>query len=309
MKINSRHVLLIFFLFVLTLSSCVKKETPKKVSLYNRAGAAGNGIEFTYPNTLLFGFDLRLGPKEEVRIYTPFLRYLEENTRRRFRIKFTEKHEDTIKNLGRGKTHFAAVGVLSYVIAEHKYGIKYLVSGINKEGDPQYHAAVITAPDSGIQELKDLKGKCFAFGSKISTQGHLIPRKMLEDSGVTLDDLSSYKYRPSHLDAVRSVLNGECDAAGINNTLATSMLSKGEIKIIQISHPYPNSVIAYNTSVNEEIVKEIRSALIAFEPMGKHSDMLYDWHKTEMPMGFTEINEPELNEIKMLARKYGLLEK
>ncbi len=307
MKIHIRPVLILLLFFVLLSSSCVKSETPKEVSLYKRAGDTKATADHIYPNTLLFGFDLRLGPKEEVRIYTPFLKYLEKTTGRRFRIKFTEKYEDTIKNLGRGKTHFAAVGVLSYLIAEQKYGIKYLVSGINKEGDPQYHTAIITKPDSEIQDLKDLKGRCFAFGSKMSTQGHLIPRKMLEDAGVTLNDLSQYKYTASHINAVRSVLNGECDAAGINNTLARSMLSDGEIKIIKVSQPYPSTVIAYNTAINGKIVKEIRSALINFEPMGKHSNMLFDWDKTEMPMGFTKVNEPELNKIKTLAKKYGLL--
>jgi len=307
MKIHIRPVLIFLLFFVLISSSCVKKETPKEVSLYKRAGDTGADPDHIHPNTILFGFDLRLGPKEEVRIYTPFLKYLERATGRRFRIKFTEKYEDTIKNLGKGKTHFAAVGVLSYVIAEQEYGIKYLLSGINKEGDPQYHAAIITAPDSEIQDLKDLKGKCFAFGSKMSTQGHLIPRKMLEDAEITLNDLSHYKYTSSHTNAVRSVLNGECDAAGIHNSLAKSMAAEQEIKVIKVSQPYPNTVIAYNTAVDEEIVKEIRSSLIAFEPMGKHSSMLFDWDKTEMPMGFTEINEPELNKIKILARKYGLL--
>ena len=307
MKKEIRPILIFLLFFVLISSSCVKNETPKEVSLYKRAGDTKAAPEHIYPNTLLFGFDLRLGPKEEVRIYTPFLKYLEKATGRRFRIKFTEKYEDTIKNLGKGKTHFAAVGVLSYLIAEQKYGIKYLVSGINKEGDPQYHTAIITKPDSEIQDLKDLKGRCFAFGSKMSTQGHLIPRKMLEDAGVTLNDLSEYKYTASHVNSVRSVLNGECDAAGINNTLARSMLSNGEIKIIKVSQPYPSTVIAYHTAIDDKIIKEIRSALINFEPMGKHSSMLFDWGKTEMPMGFTKVNEPELNEIKMLARKYGLL--
>jgi phosphonate transport system substrate-binding protein len=307
MKSHIRPALIFLLFFVLLSSSCVKKETPKEVSLYKRAGDTSTVADHIQPNTLMFGFDLRLGPKEEVRIFTPFLKYLEKTTGKRFRIKFTEKHEDTIKNLGKGKTHFAAVGVLSYVIAEQKYGIKYLVSGINKEGDPQYNAAIITAPDSSIQDLKDLKGKCFAFGSKMSTQGHLIPRKMLEDAGITLNDLSQYKYTASHVNAVRSVLNGECDAAGINNTLAKSMSSDGELKIIKVSQPYPSTVIAYNTAIDEEIIKEIRAALIAFEPMGKQSSMLFDWDKTEMPMGFTKVNEPELNKIKMLARKYGLL--
>lgn len=307
MKIHTRPLLILLLFCLLVSSSCVKKETPKKVSLYNRAGEAKIDDAHIHPNTLLFGFDLRLGPKEEVRIYTPFLKYLEKATGRRFRINFTERYEDTIKNLGKGKTHFAAVGVLSYVIAEQQYGIKYLVSGINKEGDPQYHAAVITLPDSGINDLKDLKGKCFAFGSKMSTQGHLIPRKMLEDEGVTLNDLGGYRYTSSHTDAAKSVLNGNCDAAGIHNSLARSMAARKEIKIIKVSEPYPNTVIAYNTSLDKEIVKEVRDALIAFEPMGKHSGLLYDWNKTEMPMGFTAINEPELNKVKILAREYGLL--
>jgi phosphonate transport system substrate-binding protein len=307
MKTHIRSALISILFFSLISSACVKKEEPKEVSLYKRAGETKTEKEHIHPNTLLFGFELRLGPKEEVRIYTPFLNYLEKSTGKRFRIKFTEKYEDTIKNLGKGRTHFAAVGVLSYVIAEQKYGIKYLVSGINKEGDPQYHAAIITKPDSKIQDLKDLKGKCFAFGSKMSTQGHLIPRKMLEDAGITLDDLSHYKYTASHVNAVRSVLIGECDAAGIHDSLARSMASEKQIKIIKVSQPYPNSVIAYNTSLNEEIVKEIKSALIAFEPMGRHKNILFDWDKTEMPMGFTEINETELNKIKVLAKRYGLL--
>ncbi|HEW81389.1 MAG TPA: phosphate/phosphite/phosphonate ABC transporter substrate-binding protein, partial [Nitrospirae bacterium] len=292
MQKEIRPVLIFLLFFVLILPSCVKKETPKEVSLYKRAGDTGPDTEHIQPNTLMFGFDLRLGPKEEVRIYTPFLKYLEQATGRRFRIKFTERYEDTIKNLGKGKTHFAAVGVLSYVIAEQKYGIKYLVSGINKEGDPQYHAAIIAAPDSKIEDLKDLKGKCFAFGAKMSTQGHLIPRKMLEDAGVTLNDLSQYKYTASHVNAVRSVLNGECDAAGIDNTLARSMAAAGEIKILKVSEPYPSTVIAYNTSLDKEIVEEIRSALIAFEPAGKHKSMLFDWDRTEMTMGFTKVDEP-----------------
>jgi phosphonate transport system substrate-binding protein len=279
MKSHIRPALIFLLFFVLLSSSCLKNETPKEVSLYKRAGDTRTVADHIQPNTLMFGFDLRLGPKEEVRIFTPFLKYLEKTTGKRFRIKFSEKYEDTIKNLGKGKTHFAAVGVLSYVIAEQKYGIKYLVSGINKEGDPQYN----------------------------STQGHLIPRKMLEDAGITLNDLSQYKYTASHVNAVRSVLNGECDAAGINNTLAKSMSSDGELKIIKVSQPYPSTVIAYNTAIDEEIIEEIRAALIAFEPMGKQSSMLFDWDKTEMPMGFTKVNEPGLNKIKVLARKYGLL--
>lgn len=288
---------------------CTEQETPKKVSLFKRAGEVPQGTEYLQPNTLWFGFDLRLGPKEEVRIYTPFLKYLEKSTGRRFRIKFTEKYEDTVENLGRGITHFAALGTLNYVIGANKYGIKYLASGVNKEGDPRYYSMIIVKPDSPIQDVKDIKEKCFAFGSKMSTQGHLIPRKMLEHAGITLEDLDNYIYTGSHINVAKAVLNGECDAGGIQDILANRLVSEGKVRIIKISEPYPTSLIAYNSAVDGNIVEAVRSALLAFEPMGKHKEFLFDWDKTEMPLGFTGINELELNKVMSLAEEYGIMEK
>ncbi len=304
------HYLLVISLFLLFASpGCTKTETPKKVSLSKRAGSAEVRAEQPQRNTLLFGFDLRLGPKEEVLIYTPFLRYLEKETGRRFRIMFTEKYEDTIDNLGNGVTHFAAVGTLSYVIGKGKYGIKYLVSGVNKEGDPRYHATIFTRPESGIENVIDIKGKCFAFGAKMSTQGHIIPRKMLKDAGISLDELGEHLYTGSHINAVKAVLNGECDAGGIQDILAGRLAAEKQIKIIKISEPYPSSLIAYNSNMDAETVEAVKSAILSFEPEGKHKHLLQDWDRTEMPLGFTVLDELEINKVTPLATEYGLLSK
>ncbi len=254
-------------------------------------------------------FDLRLGPREEVRIYTPFLNYLEHATGKRFRIKFTERYEDTVDNLGKGITHFASLGTLNYLIGADKYGIGYLVSGVNREGDPRYKAMIVTRPGSSITALGDLAGRCFAFGARLSTQGHLIPRKMLEDAGITLNDLANYIYTGSHINAVKEVINGNCDAAGIQDSLANRLASEGKVKIISVSRSYPSSVIAYNKSVDKDIVKLVRNALLAFEPRGAHSSILAGWDKTEMPLGFARVNELELDSIIALAKRYGILAK
>jgi len=296
-------------MMLLLVTGCEKAESPKKVSLLARSDKISAEEKHPQPNTLWFGFDLRLGPKEEVQIYTPFLRYLEKATGKRFRIRFTENYEDTIDNLGKGLTHFAAVGTLSYVIGSNKYGTKYLVSGVNNEGDPRYHSVIFTRPDSSIEELADLRNRCFAFGAKMSTQGHLIPRKMLDDAGINREDLGEYIYTGSHMKAVKSVLNRECDAGGIQDVLAHRLASDKQIKIIKISSPYPSSLIAYNKNLDPGTADAVKSALLAFEPEGKHKRLLFDWDKTEMPLGFTELNELEINKVKLLAQKYGLITK
>jgi phosphonate transport system substrate-binding protein len=299
---------------LLLLSGCVMEETPKKVSLNTRSSETMRDQtlkerEEIEKNTLRFGFDLRLGPKEDIRIYTPFLNYLEETTGINFRIKFTEKYEDTIENLGNGIIHFAAIGSLSYVIGREKFKIRCIASGLNEEGNDSYHAMIFTRPGSGIQKLQDLRGKNFAFGSIMSTQGHLIPRKMLEDAGVMLHELSYYVFTGSHIETARVVINGEYDAGGIQGSLAKRLEEEGKIKIIQVSEPYPSSLICYNTALDDTLVRSVREALISFSPRGEHRDMLYNWEKTEMPLGFTDVNESGIEEVAYLARKYDLIRK
>lgn len=309
-KVHKKKIgLLSSFLLLLLIfiSGCTKGETPKKVSLYQRDGEVSKNPEYSSGNILWFGFDHRLGPKEEVLIYTPFLTYLEKATGKRFRIKFTERDEDTVKNLGKGITHFASLGTLNYVVGQNKYGIKYLVSGVNRDGDPKYQSAIFTRPGSSIEHLSDLKGKCFAFGSHMSTEGHLIPRNMLEDAGVTREDLGNYIYTGSHMNAVRSVINGECDAGGIQDSLAKQLAAEGKLRILKMSGPFPSSVIAYNSGVDSTTVNAVRSALLAFDPGGRHKPLLVEWDRTEMPLGFTEINERELDKVAGFAREYGLL--
>lgn len=301
------HLTAALILMALLISACEEQESPKKVSLFQRGGDGTGQQEQIQPNILWFGFDLRLGPKEEVSIYIPFLRYLENATGRRFRMKFTRRYEDTLKDLGEGHTHFAAMDSLSYVIGSQEYGIGYLVSGVNKEGDPRSRAVIITSPGSGVTTLEDLRGRCFAFGSRMSTLGYLVPRKMLEDAGVSLTDLMQYLYTDSPMNALMSVMNGECDAGSINDALAQQLSVKGGIVVLKTSEPYPSNVIAFSTATGPKIVDDVRGALLAFEPAGAHKGLIEDWDQTEMPLGFTRIGEVEMRRVTTLARTYGML--
>ncbi|HDZ62438.1 MAG TPA: phosphate/phosphite/phosphonate ABC transporter substrate-binding protein [Nitrospirae bacterium] len=307
MNVYPKILTTLLFCSFLIFSGCAEKETPKKVSLNKKVPETIRKIGEVEKNTLYFGFDLRLGPKEDVKIYSSFLRYLENTTGYRFRIRFSERYEDTVDNLRNGITHFAAIGPLSFVIGRERNGIKCMVSGLNEKKKPEYHAVIFTRPGSKIENVGDLKGKTFAFGARYSTQGHLIPRKMLEDAGITLKELRHYVFTGFHSNTVRAVLNGEFDAGGMQDYLAKSLEREGKIKIIKISEPFPSSLICYNTTVDRNIVETVRSALLYLYPTGNHKDVLVNWDKTEMPEGFTPVNESDYEVIRALAGKYGLL--
>lgn len=304
----NKTALFISIIVSILIYGCGDKEIPKKVSLNKRSAVNKNAARSSEAGTLKFGFDLRLGPKDDVKIYLPFLRYLEQNTGNKFALRFTEKYEDTVENLGKGVIHFAALGPVNCVIAKNRYGTGCLVMGLNNEGKPEYRSVIFTRIDSPLGSLKDLRGKTFAFGDRFSTQGHIIPRKMLEDSGVAVENLKSYAFTGSHVNAAKAVLNREYDAGAMQDNLARRLVAEGKIKIIAVSKPYPSSLICFNKDVDPAVLKAVKVVLLSFKPKGKHAAMLVDWDKTEMPNGFTEYGKAGLKEIEQLVKKYGLIE-
>ncbi len=307
-KLSMSNILTVLFIVVIIFTSgCGDEQQEIEIDLSKTEKGV---IQFPQDDTdvVYFGFDLRLSPKEEVRIYTPFLQYLSEETGRTFKIHFTSEYDTTQDNLGKGITQFAALGALSYLKAHNEYGAVCLVRGLNAECKDKYRAAIVTGPDSNINQIKDLHGKRFAFGSFYSTQGHLIPRKILEDVDIKLSDFEQYIYTDSHNACAKAVLTGECDAGGIQDTLAISLENEGKLKIIAFSDYYPSSGISANKDVDPVFQEAVKKALLSFDPKGKHQAILTDWDKTEMPCGFVGAEDKDYNELGKFAIKYGLIE-
>ncbi|MCX8069135.1 MAG: PhnD/SsuA/transferrin family substrate-binding protein, partial [Thermodesulfovibrionales bacterium] len=170
-----------------------------------------------------------------------------------------------------------------------------------------YRAVIFVSKQSTISKITQLKGGSFAFGDRLSTQGHLIPRKMLEDAGIYINDFKKYTYTGSHANTAKEVINGRYDAGAMQDNMAYRLQKEGKIKIIAVSKPYPSSLICCHKDLPPEVIDKIKNALLSFSPDGNHKERLYDWHKTEMPKGFTNVKEDSLKEIIYLSKRYTLL--
>jgi len=166
---------------------------------------------------------------------------------------------------------------------------------------------MVTAPDSPIRRIEDLRGKRFAFGSITSTQGHLIPRIILAQHGIALEDLASYEWTGSHRNCANAVAAGRFDAGGMQDTLGRELERAGIIRVIYTSRYYPSSGIAASRDVPAEALAKVNQALIDFEPKGRHAERLFDWDKTEMPNGFVDADDEDYSELREWYRRFGLL--
>ena len=258
-------------------------------------------------NVYLFGFDLRSTPKEDARQYLPFLKYLAKSTEYRFELRFTPRKSTIIDEIGTGRFQFAALGAVSYIRAHAKYGVIPIARGLNALGKAEYQSVIFVASKSPIRKIEDLRGKRFAFGSITSTQGHLIPRIILVQHGITLRDLAYYNYTGSHRNCANEVTSSRFDAGGIQDTMGKEMAEMGLIRIIYTSKYYPSSGIAANKDLPPEVLDKVKQALLDFRTKERDAADLYHWNKTEMSNGFIEARDDDYAELREWARKFGLL--
>lgn len=255
----------------------------------------------------LIGYDPRLEPKDDVRQLASLGKWLEKQTGLSYGVFIPSGDENVVDGLCANKADFAVVGTVSYLQAHEQCGVQILVRGRNADGKDTYRAAIIVAADSTLQTLTDLRGHTFAFGAINSTQGHLIPRLMLQEAGLVLEDFRTYTYSGSHAGTANAVTSHRVDAGALQDTLALELAQRGLVRILALSEPYPSSGIVVAPDVPEPIIESVQNALLQLDPAGADTTELYEWWRTEMPLGFVRASDDDYQELRQIAVTIGLL--
>jgi phosphonate transport system substrate-binding protein len=151
-------------------------------------------------------------------------------------LSISKDYETHIENIGNKLFDIAYLGPSSYVGLINKYGPHPLLARLEIKGKPYFNGYIVAKKGSNTKELRQLKGKRFAFGSPHSTMSYLVPRYMLREQGVSLESLSDYKFQGNHRNVALSVLLGEFDAGAVKEEVYFKFKEKG-LHQIAISPP------------------------------------------------------------------------
>ncbi len=215
------------------------------------------------------GQSLRLGvvplqePSVMYRKFTPLSEYLAARLGRRVDLKVAIDMESAIKDIGENTTQLCAMGPANYIEANTKHRVKVIAKAL-RLGKPFHRAATVVRADSGMQYVKDLKGKTFAFVSPKSATGHIMPLAVLKEAGMSIDDLASHRFLGDHEKVARAVLAGEFEAGGMMEETAAKYAGMG-LRILQLSPEIPEFNICCNPSVDEATMNAIRDALTSLD--------------------------------------------
>lgn len=126
--------------------------------------------------------------------------------------------------------------------------------------DAEFHSKFIVQPDLPVNELKDLRGLTFTFGSESSTSGHLMPRYFLKQAGI--DAAKDFKGQPnfsgSHDKIYKLVESGAFQAGALNEAVweaavRDGKVDTGKVRVFYTTPPY----FDYNWTIHANVDRAI----------------------------------------------------
>lgn len=231
-----------------------------------------------------FGVISRYSPKQIIQGYQPLMDYLSEETPYEFKLRLSRHYMETVDQLVEGKVSFASLGNYTYVHASQDHGVKCIAIPLDENGRNENYDAMIVREDSPINKLVDLKGKTLAMASRYSFSAWMA-MWMLQEVGISRQDLGAYTHLDHHDQVAEKVLQGEYDAGMVKALVATKYVDAG-LRIIKISPPIPGVPLVTAANVSNEKVHVVQEALLTLRDKMEAGTLQTDNWDEEIKYGY-----------------------
>jgi phosphonate transport system substrate-binding protein len=247
-------------------------------------------------------------PQEMLRIYTPFADYLSKEIG--MPVKFTPvvDYAATVEGLAANKLDMVWYGGLTSVQAARRAkGARRII--MRKE-DTEFKSQFITRKDTGIHELKDLKGKTFSFGSVSSTSGHLMPRYYLMKGGINPEnDFAKFSFSGAHDATAAWVEAGRVDAGALNflvwdKLIANKKVDTDKVFVFWTTPPFVDYVWTVRGGLDKAMVDKISQSFLKLDYNNPEHKKLLDLHRTK---GYIPAKDEQWKSLEEAAIITGLI--
>lgn len=204
--------------------------------------------------------------------YRPLARYLSRKVGMDIELTVLPRYGNIIDNFVSGGMDAAFFGSFTYALAHTKLGVQVLARPESADGSSTYHGFIFVRRDSGIREVRDMKGKRFAFVDKATTAGYLLPLAYFRKSGVRdfRKFLGEVYFTGTHEDAIYDVLNRRADIGAAKNTVYRRVAESDsrimeQLVILAKSPDVPENGLAVRPDLDEKIKRGLKEALLAMD--------------------------------------------
>jgi phosphonate transport system substrate-binding protein len=192
--------------------------------------------------------------------YEPLAAYLKDALGAEVVVRIGSDYEEHLARVGADEIDIAYLGPAGYVRMVENYGQKPLLARIETRDRPVFNGYLVKRMDSDVTDIASLKGKRFAFGDPASTMSHLIPRYMLLEAGIRLEDLGNHAFLGSHTNVAIGVLRGDYDAGAVKGEVLAAYWNQG-LRAFAKSEPFSEHVFVARADAEPAFLKAVTRAL------------------------------------------------
>jgi phosphonate transport system substrate-binding protein len=188
---------------------------------------------------------------------------------------FYKSYDAMLESFGAGNVDLAYFGGLSFVQARIAYVAVPLVM---RDVDTRFTSYFVARADATAKGIADYEDSVLAFGSRLSTSGHLMPRHYLAGQGIIPETFfRDVRYSGTHDKTIEWVRDGEEAIGAVNSRIFSAMVADGridrdEFDIVWETPPYANYVWAVQSRLGETGRRKLRDAFLVLSPNREEHD-------------------------------------
>ncbi len=184
--------------------------------------------------------------------------------------------------------------------------------------DEKFHSVIIANKNSGLTQLKtindlqQLKGHTFTFGSESSTSGRLMPQYFLQQAGIKLDSFKGeVGFSGDHDKTIKLVEAGTYNAGAVNEKVWLQRVKSKEVdlnkvQVIWRSPPYYDYHWVINPQVKQrygnDFVQKVQTAFLKLDPKIPEQKEILDLLEADK---FISTKNSNYTQIEAVGRQVG----
>lgn len=184
--------------------------------------------------------------------------------------------------------------------------------------DQKFHSVFIANKNSGltqfktINDLQQLKGRAFTFGSESSTSGRLMPQYFLQQAGIKLDEFKGeVGFSGDHDKTIKLVEAGTYNAGAVNEKVWLQRVKSKEVDLNKVqviwgSPPYYDYHWVINPQVKQrygdDFVQKVQTAFLKLDPKIPEQKEILDLLEADK---FISTKNSNYTQIEAVGRQIG----
>jgi len=249
----------------------------------------------------------RLSAVELNKMYGPLVSYLSRETGEKVVLVVPRDFEAFKSMVQSGQVELAFPNPLIYVQLRKTVAIEALALAAEPKAGTRFRGLIIARTDSGIKNLRDLKGKRLIFVDKDSAAAYVFQMLLLSKAGVDpAKDFTRLPFAGTQDNVTRAVFNKAADAGGIREDDLEKMKEKVDLSQIQIvgyTDYFPNFPLVACPRLAKDRARRVRDALLKLRPGSADAASVLGSAKLT---GFTTVADKDYDKLREAAKLAGV---